>query len=338
MKVLIYFQDENAIKTSGIGRAMRHQLSACALAGVETTTDPKDSFDIAHINTIWGKSERLLKKCHKRGIPVIVHGHSTYEDFRNSFALWQLMEPFFDHQLTKMYSRADLVITPTPYSQKLISSYGIQKNVIAISNGIDVADYAPSLAAQKAFRERFAIAEGEKFVMGVGFPFERKGLQDFFAVARKFPEVKFIWFGHLAPILVNRKVKRWIREKPANAIMAGYQKGELIHGAYQTASCLFFPSLEETEGIVVLEALASHTPLLVRDIGVYEPWLHDGVDCHKAHDNAGFEATIASLLREGEKEEILAAGYELAKERSLSRVGAELKTAYTNLLATYSPK
>jgi 1,2-diacylglycerol-3-alpha-glucose alpha-1,2-glucosyltransferase len=67
--------------------------------------------------------------------------------------------------------------------------------------------------------------------------------------------------------------------------MAGYCSGDIIHGAYDLASCMFFPSLEETEGIVVLEALASHTPLLVRDIGVYDPWLVDGVNCHKAKTN-----------------------------------------------------
>ena len=129
-----------------------------------------------------------------------------------------------------MYSRADLIITPTPYSKGLIESYGIAKKVIAISNGIDLKEYAPNLEAQKAFRSKFGIKEGEPFVMGVGFPFERKGIQDFFEVARNFPDVKFIWFGYLQSILTNDKVKRWVKKRPKNAIMAGYCKGDLIHG------------------------------------------------------------------------------------------------------------
>lgn len=333
MKVLIYFEDEDAIKTSGIGRAMRHQMEACTLAGVPFTTDPKDSFDLAHINTIWAKSQRLLKRCKKAGIPVIVHGHSTYEDFRRSFKCWQLAEPFFDHQLKSMYSKADLIITPTPYSKKLIESYGFAKKVVAVSNGIDLKEYAPNPAAQKAFREKFGLQEGEPFVMGVGFPFERKGIQDFFEVARSFPQIKFIWFGHLSSWLTNDKVKRWVRKRPANAIMAGYCKGELIHGAFQTASALFFPSYEETEGIVVLEALASHCPLVVRDIGVYDPWLHDGIDCHKGKDNPQFVAILQSLFAHGEDPKIIDAGYKVAEERSLDKVGAELKAAYSSLLA-----
>jgi len=274
-----------------------------------------------------------LKRCKKKGIPVIVHGHSTYEDFRRSFKCWQLVEPLFDSHLKYMYSRADLIITPTPYSKALIESYGFQKKVIAVSNGIDLKEYAPNPAAQAAFRIKFDLKEGEKFVMGVGFPFERKGIQDFFEVARDFPAIKFIWFGHLSGWITNDKVKRWVKKRPANAIMAGYCKGELIHGAYQCASALFFPSYEETEGIVVLEALASKTPLVIRDIGVYDPWLHDGLDCHKGKNNADFTAILTKLFAEGEDPEILSKGYAVAEERSLDKVGAELKEAYASLLA-----
>jgi 1,2-diacylglycerol-3-alpha-glucose alpha-1,2-glucosyltransferase len=114
--------------------------------------------------------------------------------------------------------------------------------------------------------------------------------------------------------------------------MAGYCKGELIHGAYQCASALFFPSYEETEGIVVLEALASKTPLVVRDIGVYDPWLHDGLDCHKGKNNAQFAEILKKLFAQGEDPALLERGYAVAEERSLDKVGAQLKAAYASLL------
>lgn len=332
MKTLIYFQNADTFKKSGIGRAMSHQLRALKSAGVETTVDKKDSYDVAHINTYFGKSRRTLKLAKKKGVPVIVHGHSTYEDFRRSFKCWQLAEPFFDHDLKWMYSRADLIIAPTPYARDLIKSYGLCQNVIAISNGIAIDEYAEDKEAQKEFREKFGLKEGEKFVMGVGFPFERKGLIDFFEVARKFPDVKFIWFGALQRILTNEKIARAIKKRPANAIMAGYCKGSLIHGAYQTASAMFFPSYEETEGIVVLEALASFCPLLVRDIGVYREWLEKDVNCRMASDNEGFEKELKDLLENGEDKNRLEAGFEVAKERDLPLIGKQLEAAYSSLL------
>lgn len=332
MKVLLYFEGQDAIKTSGIGRALSHQMRALESAGIEYTLNPKDDFDIAHINTIWAKSGKVLRDCKKRNIPVVVHGHSTFEDFRNSFKCWQLAAPVYNSRIKYMYSHGDLIITPTPYSKGLIEGYGFAKKVIDISNGIDLEEYKVSLDAQKEFKEKFGIKDGEKFVMGVGFPFERKGIQDFFEVARSFPNTKFIWFGALARILMNEKVAKWIKNKPENAIMAGYCKGDIIHGAFQLASCLFFPSFEETEGIVVLEALASRTPLVVRDIGVYKPWLENKKNAHICNNNTEFVSEIGSLLEKGEQKDILDAGFKTASERSLDIVGQKLKEAYLSLL------
>lgn len=332
MKTLIYFESADRIKQSGIGRAMKHELKALSYANVETTIDKNDTYDIAHINTYFSKSKKVLKKCKKKGIPVIVHGHSTKEDFRMSFKCWQLIAPFFNHAICSMYKNADLIITPTPHSKRLIEAYGFNKKVIAISNGIDLEEYKRDEEAVKEFKEAFNIKEGEKFVIGVGFPFERKGIIDFFEVARSFPDVKFFWFGQLNRFLMNEKVARAIRKKPANAIMPGYTKGKLIRGAYQSATCLFFPTYEENEGIVVLEALASYCPLVLRDIDVYSDWLTDGVSCHKGKNNGDFAGIIRNLLNNGEKEEILFNGYEIAKKRDLHIIGEELKEAYQSLL------
>mgnify|MGYP004449207611 CR=1 FL=1 len=332
MKTLIYFEGQDSLKRSGIGRAMSHQLKALESAGVETAISPKEDFDIAHINTYWGKSQRLIKKLKKQGKPVIAHGHSTFEDFRHSFRVWQLIAPFYNHSLRVMYSRADLIITPTPYSRDLIKGYGLCQNVIAISNGIDIKSYADDEEAVRKFKEKFGIQDGEKFVMGVGFPFQRKGLPDFIEVARRFPEVKFIWFGYLQRILTQTKILRAIKHKPENVIMAGYQSGDIIHGAYQSASCMFFPSYEETEGIVVLEALASRWPLVVRDIGVYRGWLEDKVNAHMGSSNDDFEKEIRALLESGEDPKILEAGFKTAEERDLTKIGAQLKAAYEGLL------
>ena len=332
MKTLIYFEGADAISNSGIGRAMSHQMRACQLSGVDFTINAKDTdYTIAHINTLWWKSGRLLKQCKKKGIPVIVHGHSTYEDFRRSFACWRLIEPIFDHRIRWMYSRADLIITPTPYSRDLIKGYGLCQNVIDISNGIDLEEYRPNKEDQEKFLSEFHLTREDKFVMGVGFLFERKGLQSFIEVARKFPDVKFIWFGALHPLITNAKVKKWIRHKPDNVIMAGYRKGAVIHGAYQLAQAMFFPSLEETEGIVVLEALASRTPLVVRDIGVYRDWLTDGVNCHKGSTDEEFASILSSLLQNGEDPKILEAGFQEVSKKTLDKVGLELKAAYESL-------
>ena len=46
-------------------------------------------------------------------------------------------------------------------------------------------------------------------------------------------------------------------------------------GAMTGSDAFFFPSYEETEGIVVLEALASHQHTVLRDIPVYNGWIDE---------------------------------------------------------------
>lgn len=328
MKVLLYFESQDTMKKSGIGRAMRHQMQALTSAGVDFTIDPKDkSYDMVHINTTWNKSKKLLKRCNKKGVPAIVHGHSTIEDFKNSFSMWPLIAFFwYNKQIKFMYKHADFIITPTPYSKRLIDSYGLGTPTVDLSNGISLEDYKKDDSKVEEFKKHFGITD-EKVVIGIGYPFERKGIHDFFEVARKNPDVKFIWFGFLERILMTRKIKKAIKNKPANAIMPGYIDNAIIKGAMQYAKCLLFPSYEETEGIVVLEALASYCPVLVRRIGVYDEWLFEDKNCLMASNNDEFNEKLQLLLN-NDYSEMTKEGYKVVEERTLDIIGQKMKNIY----------
>lgn len=332
MKVLLYFENEKTIRKSGIGRALKHQIKACELNNIEYTLDPKDSYDIAHINTYMFNSYRVLRKSQKKGIPVIVHGHSTKEDFRDSFRCWKLMSIFYFWRLKKMYSHADYIVTPTTYSKKLIENYGYNKPVFAVSNGIDLKGYEYHEEYKKIFRDYFHLKDGQKVVIGLGLPFKRKGIADFFEVARKMPDVTFIWFSHLSKMLQSHFVRKAIKHRPSNAIMPGYVEDyQVVKGAFQNADAFFFPSYEENEGIVTLEALATKCPCVIRDIGVYADWLHDKVDCYKGHNNNEFVDILKSVIKE-KNQNIVDEGYKVVSMRSIDKVGQELKEVYLKIL------
>ncbi|MFA6796643.1 MAG: glycosyltransferase family 4 protein [Bacilli bacterium] len=334
MKVLLYLENKKGLANSGIGRALYHQTKALEASGIEYTYNPKDSFDIAHFNSYQGHTYRLMKKFKKRGIKVISHGHSTHEDFKESFRCWKLIAPIYNHWMNRMYKRADLIITPTEYSKSLIENYpGVKCPVLAISNGLVLEEYLPKDKYIKEFEKFFNIQPQDKIVIGVGFYFKRKGIDDFFETARRMPNVKFIWFGHLSKILTTRYINTCIKNKPENVILPGYIAGDIIKGAYQRADCMLFPTREETEGIVALEALACRLPLIVRDIGVYKDWLEDGKNCYKGKSVDDFVAKIKLCIFE-DQTKITEEGYKVVEERSIEKVGAKLKKAYLNLVET----
>lgn len=63
MKILLYFEGQNVIGKSGIGRALSHQKRALASMGIDYTLDPSATdYDILHINTYGLKSLQLVRK------------------------------------------------------------------------------------------------------------------------------------------------------------------------------------------------------------------------------------------------------------------------------------
>ena len=84
------------IRRSGIGHAMRHQMAALDTQGIEWTLNEKDDYDILHLNTVGVASERIAKKARREGKKIVVHAHSTQEDFQNSFLFSNQMSSLFE--------------------------------------------------------------------------------------------------------------------------------------------------------------------------------------------------------------------------------------------------
>lgn len=334
MKILLYFENEKYISKSGIGRALKHQIAALTSQGIDYTLDYHDDFEIAHINTVGLGSKKVIRKCKKENKKIIYHAHSTEEDFKNSFVLSNQIAPLFKKWLISLYSKGDYIITPTPYSKSLLETYkGIDKPIYALSNGIDIHEFDYNEDYIQEFRNYFHIKPYQKVIISVGLYFQRKGLLDFIEVAKSLPEYTFIWFGHTPLYSIPKGIRKIVtKDHPDNVIFPGYIEGNILKGAYAGANVFFFPSYEETEGIVVLEALASYQQVLIRDIPVYEEWLEDGVNCFKGKTNEEFIEKLKDIV-EKRVPYLGKNGREVAEEHSIEEVGKELKKLYIKLLS-----
>ncbi len=328
IKVCVYKGSEKIVRKSGVGRAIEHQEKALKAAGVEVEEKMGKDTDFVHFNTVFPDSllaAVIAKQCGKK---IIYYGHSTMEDFKNSFKGSNLFAPVFRSWIKFCYNRGDLILTPTEYSRRILKGYGIRKPILALSNGIDTEVYHIDDEQRMKFRRKYHLPEEKKLILSVGHYMERKGILDFIEMADRMPEAEFFWFGYTSPKLVPKKVEQAIQRAPKNLHFPGYVEADELKKAYQACDLFCFMSHEETEGIVVLEALACEIPVLLRDIPVYEEWLTDGSNVYKAKNTEEF-VTKAREILSYELPDLTAEGRKLAEERSLLRIGKKLKRIYS---------
>ncbi len=316
---------------SGLGKAIQHQKKALEDNKIDYTTDSKcKDYDIIHINFYGPKSYYLAKKAKKMGKKVIYHAHSTEEDFRNSFILSNQIAPLFKKWICKCYQLGDYIVTPTEYSKKLLENYNLNTPITAISNGIDMKFFERNEENGKKFRKDFGYKDTDKVIMGVGLYLERKGILTFVELAKRLPEYKFIWVGYSPLIFSPRKVKKAVQTKLDNLVFAGYVEPTVLRSAYSGADLYLFPTLEETEGIPILEALTEKIPTIVSSIPIFD-FLEDGKHVYKASNVDEFEEKIKGIL-EGKLPNLTEAGYKMVESREIKKAGKQLADLYYKVL------
>jgi len=341
VKVYIYSELQKKIAKSGVGRAIYHQKKALSDCGV-TLVDSLEEADVVHINTVLPNSWRLAKKVRKMGIPLVYHAHSTKEDFRNSYIGSNLVAGLFKRWIISCYTKGDVIITPSEYSKGLLKGYGIKNEIFAISNGIDLEDYKRNEKAGREFRQKYGFSDDDKVVVSAGLLIKRKGVHDFAEIARRLPQYKFIWFGSANLKLVGKDVRSAVKNAPDNLIFAGYVDKPALQAALSGSDLFLFPSYEETEGIVVLEALAMKIPALLRNIPVYDGWICScrgggGTNAYLANDLNEFVRLTEDIL-ENRLPPLVENGYGVVCSRSFAQTGRQLAEAYKRAVELHNKR
>ena len=319
---------------SGIGAAMRHQETAVRSLGHQVVTNPLRPFDVVHLNTPFPDTPLIARWARLWRRPVLMWAHSTEDDFRDSFPGANTVAPLFRRWIAHLYRRGDAVVTPSEYSRELISApkYGLTAPVHVLSNGVDTAFFRPDPSARARLRASLDLAEDATVVISVGMQLVRKGILDWVEVARRLPEVTFLWYGTTDERLLTADVRRALATAPANALFPGYVSAEMLRESYCGADAFCFLSKEETEGIVLWEALACEIPALVRAIPLYRERMPDGVLTHQvAGDGPEFAGDVAVHLSEllgGRLADLTAAGRTAAEEVDLGQVARDLQQIY----------
>jgi len=150
-------------------------------------------------------------------------------------------------------------------------------------------------------RKAYGIAEDAFVVIGVGQVQTRKGVFDFIEVAKKMPDVTFVWSGGFSFGRITdgyEELKKIVDNPPDNVKFLGIIPRDKMNDIYNIADVLFMPSYNELFPMAILEAVNLHKPLILRDLELYEDILFHNYMA--GHDNHDFEKLIRACKEEPE--------------------------------------
>lgn len=244
--------------------------------GVKVLTNSSRTADIVHIHTVGIYS--LGKLLFGRGRKV-VSAHVTPDSFVGSLVGARTWYPIARLYLRFFYNRADGVLAVSQEVVNELKEIGVTKPVYLMPNTIDTKPYKPSAAARKEARRRLGIGESEFVVICCGQVQPRKRVDSFLKCARDLPEVRFVWVGGVPFKRVAAdygEMRELMRSHPANVSFTGVIAHADVLAYYHAADLFFLPSIQETFGIVIVEAAAAGLPLLLRDIEQYRLTFKNG--------------------------------------------------------------
>jgi 1,2-diacylglycerol-3-alpha-glucose alpha-1,2-glucosyltransferase len=232
--------------------------------------------------------------------PIIFHGHMTEDTFLVGTKVKYLLRKWFK----SLAQRSDLILTPSLSAAEYFNTILPDKDIRQLNYGIDLDRYAYSESDRDAFREQHGIQENEIVISCVGGLTQRKGIKEFFEMANRFPDFRFMWVGgmfykgQMQTICGRLSYGDHInlKEVPDNVLLTGYTPK--VRNALSSSDIFFFPSHHETQGLALVEAAANSRPIVSRDLPVFREWLTHGVDCLMGTTMEEFEAHIRSLIQD----------------------------------------
>lgn len=296
-----------------------------ALAAALDALDPAD-FDIVHIHTPFLAHRVGVRWARKHKLPCVETYHTLFEEYFHHYL------PFLPKSwlaaAARMISRKECdgvtaVIAPSSAMKNALIGYGVSSPIHIIPTGLRLADFATCDGA--AFRAKHGIAPERPVIACVGRVAFEKNL-DFLlrvteAIRRSLPDVLFVIAGEgpARASLEKMAVKRGLSD---NVRFIGYlERRTELPACYCAADVFVFASKTETQGLVLLEAMALGVPVVgLAEMGTKDV-LKEGEGCRIAPDDvAGFARTLLPLLSDrgaarqlGEAGKRYAAGWSEAK-------------------------
>jgi len=211
---------------------------------------------------------------------------------RRPLLIWSECTPLTDRHLTQGQRWTRRVIIPrvqgffgtSPPACRNLIAQGAPPERVAEAPQVHQVDWIVRQAAQA--REKNSSSDG--LILYVGSLIERKGiglLLDAFAQVRvRHPSIRLriVGEGPLRGKLEKKTAQAGLQDR---VDFAGFVEPAGIPSEYAEAGLFILPSLEETFGVVVVEALACGVPVICSSFAGVSTYLKDGEDAYVVDPN-----------------------------------------------------
>jgi glycosyltransferase involved in cell wall biosynthesis len=235
-----------------------------------------DIFEI-HNNSAYGFPKALEKRSLKKPFIHLIHGPlaDEYEQgLKNEHKTVRvkLANKFMNYQAKQeeaMAKKASLIVAVSKYSHdKIVEHYNVEEGKIRIiPNGVDVEKFKPTNGA--ASKRQFGLGN-EPTVLFVGSLVPRKGLPHLVETAKKVVKqqanTRFVIVGE-GPLKSQLDQSLSSADLTGNFTFLGNLKEDQLIAAYNAADMLVLPSIQEGQGIVLLEAQSCGKPVVAFGVG-----------------------------------------------------------------------
>lgn len=226
--------------------------------------------DVVHIATEGPLGWAALKVAKKLDIPVTSSFHTNFHRYCRHYRLGAIRRTV-ERYLRQFHNQASCTMTPNePLSQSLRQEG--YRNVFTVGRGIDADLFHPNRRRQE-LRAQWGAKPEDIVVIHVGRMAAEKNLgavaEAFEQVSTTLPTAKMVWVGD-GPQLGG------LRKRYPQHIFTGAKLGEELAEHYASADMFIFPSMTETFGNVVLEAMSSGLAVVAYRYAAAETYIQDG--------------------------------------------------------------
>lgn len=224
-------------------------------------------FELVHVQTPFSALTVGRRLARQWNVPVVLTHHTDFEQYLNHYlpGVGRGLYPLVRHWLRRRCDLAQAVIAPTPEVAETLNGYGVSSPVHVVPTGLPIAEF--SSGDGRRFRAAHGIPEDVRVVGYVGRLAGEKNipflLEVFARVREARPTTLFLMAGEGPAEEQLRDSAR--RLGIADSVRwVGYlsRRNDLLD-CYRALDAFLFASRTETQGLVLLEAMALGVPVVI---------------------------------------------------------------------------